>query len=178
MKLQTIAALVVVLSGTGMGAEPHPGAPYGARDPAVCSSTKDPVKGAPSAAQAKAYFLCGLTGEKETGGYLYLISDLKVDVAGSSRPYNAWTDSTPDIDPKQPVYAIKGSYSLYQCMHPGQGGGNSYPIGKNCNRTDAGGNTPLRAAGICYKDSFAEWHCYMHITDAPLDTLGVAAPAR
>ena len=178
MKAQTMAALFLALTAAGAWAQSHPGAPYGARDPAVCASTKDPVKGAPTAEQAKAYFLCGMTGEKETGGYLYLISDLKIDVAASSRPYLAWTDSTPDIDPKQPVYSIRGSYAIYQCMHPGQGGGDSYPFGKNCNRTDAGGNAPLRATGICYKDAFADWHCFMHATDVPHETPGQPAPGK
>jgi hypothetical protein len=171
-------ALMTFLGGTGVWAQSHSGAPYGARDPHVCGSTKDPVKGAPTAEQAKGYFLCGMTGERQVGGYLYLESDVKIEVAASSRPYNSWTDSTPDIDPKQPVYSIRGAFSAYQCMLPGSGGGDSYPIGKNCNRTDAGGGVPLRATGICYKDAFADWHCFMHATDAAKETPGQPAPAK
>jgi hypothetical protein len=82
------------------------------------ASSTEPVKGAPTVEQAKAYFVCGVTGEKEAGGYLYLTSELTLEVAPGSRPYSAWTDSTPDIDPKQPVYSIRGSYVSYQCSHP------------------------------------------------------------
>jgi hypothetical protein len=179
MKTQTIQVLLVALSGTGVWAQSHPGAPYGARDPAVCKSTKDPVNGAPTVEQAKAYVLCGVSGEKEAGGYLYLISELKIEVAASSRPYNSWTDSTPDIDPHQPVYNIRGSYVSYQCTHPSQGGGFGLPAGQNCIRYDAGSNAPLRATGFCYKDSFADWHCKIKPIDVerPMKT-GQPAPRQ
>lgn len=148
-----------------MGAESHPGAAFAARDPFVCASTKDPVKGAPTNAQATAYVRCGVSGEGVAGGYLYLMSDLKIEVAPSPRPYSAWTDSTPDIDPSQPVYPLRGSYVWYQCSHPSQGGGFGAPAGQNCVRYDAGSDAPLRATGFCYKDSFAEWHCKIKPTD-------------
>jgi hypothetical protein len=179
MKIQTISALLVMLGGPGIWAQSHPGAPYAARDPAVCPSTKEPAKGAPTVEQAKAYFLCGVTGEKEAGGYLYLTSELTIEVAPSSRPFNAWTDSTPDIDPKQPVYSIRGSYVSYQCSHPSVNGGFGLPAGKNCVRYDAGSNAPLRATGICYKDAFADWHCKMQPKDVPRPMpTGQPAPVR
>lgn len=142
-------------------------------------STKEPVKGGPSVAQATQYVLCGVSGESEGRGYLYLISDLKIEVAPSGRPYNAWTDSTPDIDPKQPVYALRGSYVSYQCTHPAQGGGFGLPAGKNCIRYDAGSNMPLRATGFCYKDAFGDWHCKIKPIDVarPMKT-GEAPPGR
>ncbi len=168
----------MVLSGTGAWAQSHPGARYGARDPAVCASTKDPSKGALSAAQAQTYFLCGVTGEKEGNDVLYLISGLKIQVAPSSRPFNSWTDSVPDIDPNQPVYSIRGSYTAYTCYIPGQGGAFGFPMGKNCTRADAGGNAPFTAAGFCYKDSFGDWHCRMQPKEAPQTTAGQPAPGK
>jgi hypothetical protein len=156
-----LSALFVLLTGSSAWAAGHPGAPYGARDPAVCTSTTNPVSGGPSVAQAKAYFLCGTTGENEGYGSLYLISHLKLKVASSSRPYNSWTDSTPDIDPKQPVYVIGGSFIRYQCSKPDAAGAGSYPIGKNCALMEAAENRPVKASGICYKDAFADWHCRM-----------------
>jgi hypothetical protein len=179
MKLQTIAALVVVLSGAGMGAESHPGAAFGARDPAICASRKDPGKGAPSAEQARTYFFCdsermdaGTYGGN--GSHLYLVTDVKIDVASRSRPFNPVTDTTSAIDPTQPVYNIRGSYAKYQCMTPGAGGGGTYPIGKNCNRYDLS-----NAVGMCYKDTFSDWHCVLLSGDLPKVTAtGQPAPGR
>jgi hypothetical protein len=179
MKTQTMSALLVVLSCTGAWAQSHPGAPYGARDPAVCGSRKAPAKGAPTIDQAKAYFFCdselavpGTFGGN--GGHLYLVSDVKLDVASSSRPFNILTDSTSAIDPAQPVYNIRGSYAKYQCMTPGSGGGGTYPFGKNCNRYDI-----PKATGMCYKDTFADWHCVFLGGDPPQVTAtGQPAPGR
>lgn len=182
MKVQSVilSALLVSLNAAGArAAQTHLGAPYGARDPDVCASTKSPASGAPTVAQAKAYFLCGPTGEAEGNGYLYLISELKMRVAGHSRPYNSWTDATPDIDPSQPVYSVSGSFVKYQCVRPGMGGGASYPIGKNCDRVASASNTPFKATGICYKDAFADWHCKMLATELTVaQTTWGPAPKR
>ena len=81
MRTQTMLVLLVVLSGTGGWAQSHPGAPFGARDPAACASRKAPAKGAPTVDQAKAYLFCdsellvaGTFGG--SGAYLYLIADV------------------------------------------------------------------------------------------------------
>jgi hypothetical protein len=84
------------------------------------------------------------------------------------------TDTKSAIDPKQPVYDIRGSYAKYQCMTPDSGGGGTYPIGKNCIRRDF-----ANAGGICYKDTFADWHCVFSTGDAPrLTPTGLPAPGR
>ena len=146
MKIETIAALLVILSGTGIGAEPHPGAIFGARDPAVCASRKDPAKGAPSVSQATAYFSCD---SELLNGYLYLVSDVKLQVAPSSRRFNILTDTTGIIDPKQPIWDIRGTYTKYQCNNPATGTPGEWPIGKNCNRSDV-----TNATGMCYQDTW------------------------
>src|ERR1022692_1818980 len=136
MKTQTLLALLTVIGGTSAWAQSHPGTPFGARDPHICKSRKDPAKGGPAADQAKAYFLCdnellvpGRFGG--SGSYLYLVTELKIDVAPNARPFNIDTDAnnTGDIDPRQPVYNIKGTYAHYQCFTPDAGGGGTYPIG-------------------------------------------------
>jgi hypothetical protein len=153
MRTQSMVALLLVLSGTGVWAQTHPGTPFGARDPAVCASRKAPEKGAPTADQAKAYFYC----DKElANGFLYLVADVKVEVAPSSRPFNILTDTTGIIDPKQPIYNIRGSYTTYQCWNLASANPGQFPPGKSCNSSNV-----TNATGMCYKDSFADWHCVM-----------------
>ena len=117
-------AWLAIFSGTGAWAQPHPGAPYGARDPSVCASRKAPVKGAPTIDQAKAYFYCDT---ELANGYLYLVADVKIEVAPGSRPFNILTDTTGIIDPKQPIYNIRGSYSFYQCVNPANATPGQFP---------------------------------------------------
>jgi hypothetical protein len=159
MKIQTLLTLLTVLGGSSAWAQTHPGAPFGARDPHVCASRKDPAKGGPTADQAKAYFLCDSEILVRFGGnrsYLYLVAELKIEVAPNARPFNIVTDtgSNGAIDPQQPVYNIRGTYAYYQCVTPDSGGGGTYPIGKNCTRQDI-----TKMSGLCYKDTFADWHC-------------------
>jgi hypothetical protein len=86
---------------------------------------------------------------------LYLDSEVRIEVASSARPFNIVTDGSPnDIDPKQQVYNIRGSFAQYQCSTPNAGGGGTYPIGKNCTRRDF-----PKFVGMCYKDTFGDWHC-------------------
>jgi hypothetical protein len=150
--------LLVVLSGTGVWAQTHPGAIFGTRDPAVCASRKAPAKGAPTVDQAKTYFRCDT---ELLNGILYLVADVKVEVAPNSRPFNIQTDTTGIIDPAQPIYNIRGSFTKFACMNPATGSGwpppdGQWPIGKNCTHSAV-----TNATGMCYKDSFADWHCVM-----------------
>jgi hypothetical protein len=151
--MRTKMAWLAIFSGTGAWAQPHPGAPYGARDPSVCASRKAPVKGAPTIDQAKAYFYCDT---ELANGYLYLVADVKIEVAPGSRPFNILTDTTGIIDPKQPIYNIRGSYSFYQCVNPAKCYSGTISARKNCNSSDVS-----NATGMCYRDSFADWHCVM-----------------
>jgi hypothetical protein len=153
MRVQTTLVSLMILGAPGVWAQSHPGAPFGARDPAVCASRKAPAKGAPSAEQAKAYFYCDT---ELSNGYLYLVADVKIEVAPSARPFNINTDSTGIIDPKQPIYNVRGSYTYYQCVNPASATPGQFPPGKNCNSSDVS-----NATGMCYKDSFGDWHCVM-----------------
>lgn len=124
------------------------GALYGAREPRACPSRK--AAGAPTAAQARALFICD--SEKYIGGYLYLVSNASVQIA-RSRPYSAWSDSgNTNIDVAGPVYPIQGHFSSSQCSK------RSTMLGqdpsRNCIRTDF-----PNATGTCYKSTFDEWHC-------------------
>jgi hypothetical protein len=153
MKKQTMLVLLLAFAGRAGWAESHPGAVFGARDPAVCASRKAPLKGAPTVDQAKAYFYCDT---ELANGYLYLVADVKVEVAPSARPFNILTDTTGIIDPKQPIYNIRGSYTAYQCWNPASATPGQFPPGKNCSSSEVS-----NATGMCYGDSFGDWHCVM-----------------
>lgn len=131
----------------------HIGAAYGSRDPHTCEDTKKPLRGAPSAEQAKQYVVCGL--EHVFSYSLYLAEDVKVEVGGAV-PYNP--NNFPfasDIDTKSPVYPIRASFNEYQCgkeykstSHP------LYNVGKNCTIY----HIP-KATGVCLKTTFGDWRC-------------------
>lgn len=142
------AAFAQGKAGNGIGAD------YGARDPLTCQDMKKPLKGAPSAEQAKQYVICGL--EHVTGSNtLYLVEDVTV-VVGGAIPYNP--NNFPfasDINTKSPVYPIRASFNQYQCgrmykdpSHP------LYNVGKNC--TEYG--IP-KSTGVCVKTTFGDWRC-------------------
>lgn len=151
LALMTLAFLTG--AGQPVWAQAHPGAAFGARDPAVCASRKAPVKGAPTVEQADAYFRCD---NELVNGYLYLVTEVKIELSPSARAFNILTDSTGIIDPKQPIYNIRGNYAAYQCVNPASATPGQFPAGKNCNRSDVS-----NATGMCYKDTFADWHCVM-----------------
>jgi hypothetical protein len=153
MRVHTMLPLLLVLGGAGAFGQSHPGAVFGARDPSVCASRKAPVKGAPTIDQAKAYFYCDT---EVSNGYLYLVANVKIEVAPSARAFNILTDTTGVIDPKYPIYNVRGSYTAYQCVNPAVATPGQFPPGKNCNSSDVANGT-----GMCYRDSFADWHCVM-----------------
>ena len=162
MKRLQYAALALTLSLWPMGAfaQKGSGAKFGARDARTCPSPKEPVKGAPNAAQLKQYVICGLESMKpagSSGALLYLAGNVKVEV-GKGRPFNIVTDSWPEVDPSQTVYPIRGTYMQWQCKVPEApipGVGNAPLAGKNCFKYE----TMSTAAGVCYKDTFGDWHC-------------------
>jgi hypothetical protein len=148
-------ALLLTLTATALTvfAQPGSGARFGARDPKVCASTKEPKRGAPSPDQLKQYVICQsekFTGTPGTGQLLYLMSDVTVEVA-KPRPFQMRTDAWSDIDPSEPVYPIRGSYVSWQCAVIGSINGDR---GKNCSRTDG-----PNAKGICFKTTFGDWQC-------------------
>ena len=129
------------------------GAPYAARDPRTCADKTLPKTGAPSAAKATEYVICSA---EAVNVYLYLVEDVKVQVS-KGRPYNIREDiNVPNIDIKVLVYPIRGSYKRYSC-DPTRPDRTNYK--RNCTIY-----TAPNATGLCYKDTFGDWHCGM--TDA------------
>ena len=131
---------------TGLGAK------FGARDPFVCKSKKEPATGAPSPSQMRDYVKC--SSENVVGSMgpkLYLLENVQVEV-GKSRPFLATDLNFADIDSSQPLYPIRGSYDWYVC-HVNEVG---FPPGRNCSRYKE-----PSASGYCYKTTFGDWNCTM-----------------
>lgn len=127
---------------------------YGSRDPRTCEDTKAPAKGAITAAFALKYLNCQM--ERVSGGHLYLVENVKVEVGGGiSYAAIIGHRSFPEIDVKHPVYPIRGSYLGYQCKDPITE--HVGPPDTNCNTY----NHP-KATGYCYKTTFGDWRCYMN----------------
>jgi hypothetical protein len=140
--------IATMLGATGNVHAQAKAAEYGAREPRACPSRK--AAGAPSAGQARALVICDT--EKYVGGYLYLVSDVSVQIA-RSRPYSAWSDSgNTNIDVASPVYPIQGHFSSSQCSKQ------STMLGQDPSRNCIQTNFP-EATGTCYKSTFDEWHC-------------------
>jgi hypothetical protein len=134
------------------------GAKYGSREPAKCASMKDPVKGAPSAEQARRYALC--YGEGEKGDHpvvLYLLQDLKIDV-GKGTPFKQlpFQNRPGTADPDGLVYATRGTFKLYRC-EPQITAGRYINVGKNCRTYDS-----PKVDGTCFRDNFGEWQCPLY----------------
>jgi hypothetical protein len=170
------SVLLMVFSGAVLWAQSQPGAeqqgsgkPFGARDPRTCPSRK----AAPSAAQARLYFICDeelVANPTQPGGQLQLVTDVKVEV-GTGRPFNYQSDSfgwatNLGIDPSQTVYPIRGSFTTWICLKLGYAGAFGSP-GQNCTKA------PQPAGkGICFKTAFGEWHCTMSEGQVGIDDKG------
>ena len=141
--------------------------PYGtARTPKTCPSRSEPKRGAPSVAQAKMYFTCesetqsGEVGTGTTNSYIRLTENLTMQVASRSRPangtdlkYNDSYSGSLGMDTSKPVYDIRGSYDGYVCYDTTRG--RTDRVGANCNVTR------YNSAGICFQNTFGDWHCMM-----------------
>ena len=129
---------------------------FGSRDPRTCASRTEAL----TAETARQYFVCDqefTVGPNGSGESIYLVSDVTVQL-GKSRPFNSNTDTfgfaqTNAIDPAQRVVPIRGSFNEFVCGKLGQI--NAAP-GRNCNLT-----TNPHAAGLCFLNSFGDWHCTM-----------------
>jgi hypothetical protein len=137
------------------------GAQYGTREPANCASRTAPTRGAPSAAQARQYLICDT--EVVFGRGLFLVTSVKVQVAPVSHPPNAIVLNmhAADINPREPVWDIRGSMTEYQCAKLEQIPG--WPDGITAyarTHTCGVGDVP-NATGYCYKNTFGDWHCAM-----------------
>jgi hypothetical protein len=125
------------------------GARYGTREPRTCEERKAAL----STQLAKDLFICD--SEHEFGGQLYLVSDVNLSLS-SPRPYDRRQDAAKlGIDPAQPVYDIRASYSNYQCRPIPIDHDN--PLDRNCDQYKLSD-----AAGGCYKNTTGEWHCLMY----------------
>ena len=129
---------------------------FGSHPPRTCASRK----GALNAATAKQYFTCDaevIEGSAGSGWHISLVSDVTVEVA-PPRPFRIDSDTfgfatTNQIDPAQQVYPIRGGFTQWRCEQLGAINGTP---GKSCSR-----NHQPKAAGLCFKSSFGEWHCTM-----------------
>lgn len=126
---------------------------YGSRDLRTCEDTKAPARGAITAALALKYLNCQM--EYVSGGNLYLVENVKVEVGGGiSYAAIMGQRSLSEIDTKYPVYPIRGSLLRYQCQNRLTAA--RVPTA-NCNTY----NEP-KATGYCYKTTFGDWRCYMN----------------
>ena len=139
------------------------GAKFGAPGPRTCSTTALPAKGPISAAQARAYVICGYEKVYQGGNLmLYLIGHVQVQVS-AGRPYQHVLDSLPAIDPHKPVYDIRGSSVTYACSMPYDGP--ALPKPQQCRRT-----VNTNDEGRCYQTTFNDWRCTWGDLSAPMDT--------
>jgi hypothetical protein len=138
--------------GLPVMAQPGSGKPYGTRDPKICTSRKEPANGAPSVAQAIAYFNC--TMESFFGDKLVLVENVQIEV-GSGRRFLRSDSELKEIDPKYLIYPIRGSFDKYFCSRwPEPRSGYPDKSQPNCLL-----GHPRNTTGVCYKTSFADWKC-------------------
>jgi hypothetical protein len=134
------------------------GAKYGTREPRPCGSRTAPAHGSPSAEQATQYVICEL--ERGDGVRpLSLVTNVKVQVASVSHPPNELVKAitAADIDPREPIWDIRGSFTSYRCYSLGSLiASNDFARTHNCWISEQ-----PSAKGYCYKDTFGDWHCGM-----------------
>lgn len=87
---------------------------------------------------------------------LALVANVKVEVAAVSHVPNDFTRGvTPDMDPSQPVWDIRGSFTNYRCAPlDSLIAGNDFARTHKCWVLDQ----PI-ATGYCYENTFGDWHC-------------------
>jgi hypothetical protein len=137
--------------GTTAHSQQEAGAAFGAREPRACPPRK--FAGAPTAEQARALFICDLEKYNVGHGYLYLASDVVVEI-GKSRPYSRSDSGPTDIDVSARVYPIQGNFTTYQCSR------RDAMLGQDPNRNCLV-TVFSQATGTCYTSTFGEWHCGM-----------------
>jgi hypothetical protein len=126
------------------------------RRPRTCSSEVRKIKGKPTIAQAKMYFICDAEYEDINNQFLGFINDLSLKISAKPRRFNGtdlrfnhgYGGVVLNMDTDKPIYDIRASYTKYICF-----GSRAFKVGKNCDISYHSGN------GICFKDSFDEWRC-------------------
>ena len=155
-KTVSMLALLALLFSALPSSAQDVGARFGSRDPRTCASRSEPL----TAETARQYFICDqefVVGPNASGESIYLVADVKVQL-GRPRAFDPLTDTfefaqTNAIDPSQKVVPIRGSFNEYVCGKIGQ---INAPAGSNCNLT-----TNPHAMGLCFVNSFGDWHCTM-----------------
>jgi hypothetical protein len=148
-------------------AKPGVGETYGTRDPRICASRTAPEKGPITPEAAARYIACRLERVGIDGNTLYLVKDVQVQV-GKPRAFDRALDYLrTDIDPEQPLYPTRGSFTQYQCNRAKA----SYvKPGHNCNL-----HAYAKARGTCYKTGFGDWTCDF-TGESNSDTVSKAVP--
>jgi hypothetical protein len=135
------------------------------RRPQTCTAVGKSKKRSLTVEQAKMYFSCDEEWEQKGigGGFpnqLHLLGDFNIKVAPKSRPFNGQDlkfnyhhGGTVLSMSNEPVYDIRGSFSQYICSEIDS---RRSPAGKNCTVFKF-----TNSAGICFLDTFDEWHCRM-----------------
>jgi hypothetical protein len=161
-----IAAIILLGAFVPTFAQNGIGKKYGTRDPHTCPDSSIPKGNTITSDKAKEYVYCQEYYDTQN---IYLYDEVVVKQVGTPRPYNINEDiNVPNIDVRIPVTPIRGSLKTYQCHLVSDYMQNA---GKNCNV----GYEP-NAVGLCYKDSFKNWHCSMVDTKTGEDLAKGAAP--
>jgi hypothetical protein len=145
------ASVLVLVCGAALAAQDSIGAAYGAREPARCADRKQPAQGALTAAQATQYLKCTVEGIGD--GRLFLLDEVKVELAGPGRAYDTRTDYYEGADQKQMIYPIKGSQTRYECEELSIRG---MVAGQQCRKM-----VEANATGACFKTTAGDWACNM-----------------
>jgi hypothetical protein len=144
-------------TAAALARQPHSGNSlgtlYGSREPVTCASRAEPARGAPSATQARQYFICDQEREPYRNDHS-LVTNVTLQIASVSHPVN-----------------IRGSFTQYGCAKltsiQGCPNGNDFARTHNCIAT-----AQPSATGYCYKNTFGDWHCGMadaaHVNTNPL----------
>ncbi len=142
------------------------GAPYGTRDPITCQPYT-----ANSMTQAMAAKLFQCFNEQVTGSYVYLITDLSLQLGGPRKALSS--DSYRDLDPNAMIYPIRGSFTRYQCAKVFNIDATHTNVGTNCTAFPQ-----PKAEGTCYRTTFGDWQCKMfdRVTDSTSATTHVPPP--
>lgn len=153
------AAELATQQGSAAAMQARPTGPiggkFGAREPATCPNRKTP----PNATNAKQYFACDWEANLRPLE-LDLVGDVAIELA-SPRPFNYSQDRNySGIDVRSVVYDARGKFTSYICT------ANSPQLNDFANSHNCNAFPYPAAAGLCYKDTWGDWHCRMGFTSS------------